>query len=59
MKQYLYKQGFDIWREHAKNITNVRLNNGKDDKSDSRLIADYAMRNRDRSVAFVPRSEEI
>ena len=57
--QYLYKQGFEIWREHAKNITNVRLNNGKDDKSDSRLIADYAMRNRDRSVAFVPRSEEI
>ena len=39
--QYLYKQGFEIWREHAKNITNVR------------------MRNRDRFVAFVPRSEEI
>ena len=37
----------------------MRLNNGKADKSDSRLIADYAMRNRDRSVAFVPRSEEI
>lgn len=56
--KYLYNQGLDIWRESAKRISYARLTNGKDDRSDSRMIADYAMRNQDRFEPFKPRSEE-
>lgn len=57
---YLYGRGFDIWRENALRIRWSRgLVRGKDDKTDSRMIAEYAWRHSDKVQLYVSPSPVI
>ena len=60
MCDYLYAKGLDIWRESALQIKlRSGLRRGKDDKADSLVIAEYAMRYMDKAVMYQSPSETI
>lgn len=57
---YMYAKGVDIWRESALQIKlKSGLRRGKDDKADSLMIAEYAMRHMDLAVMYQSPSEAI
>lgn len=57
---FLYEKGFDVWKESALQIKlSTGVHKGKNDKADSRMIAEYAMRNQDKMTLFVPRSQNV
>ena len=50
---YIYAKGLDIWREGALQIKrSMGVRKGKDDKADSLMIAEYAMRHMDKAVIY-------
>ena len=50
---YVYAKGLDIWRESALQIKrSMGVRKGKDDKADSLMIAEYAMRHLDKAVSY-------
>ena len=50
---YIYAKGLRIWREGALQIKrSMGVRKGKDDKADSFMIAEYAMRNMDKAVIY-------
>jgi len=50
---YIYAKGQDIWREGALQIKrSMGVRKGKDDKADSLMIAEYAMRHMDKAVIY-------
>ena len=50
---YIYTKGLDIWRESALQIKQSSgIHRGKDDKADSLMIAEYAMRHLDKAVYY-------
>ena len=50
---YVYAKGLDIWREGALQIKrSMGVRKGKDDKADSLMIAEYAMRHIDKAVIY-------
>ena len=57
---YLYGQGLDIWRENALRIRWSRgLIRGKNDKADSKMIAEYAWRHTEKVQLYVSPSPVI
>ena len=57
---YMYAKGVDIWRESALQIKlKSGLRRGKDDRADSLMIAEYAMRHMDKAVIYQSPSETI
>ena len=57
---YMYAKGIDIWRESALQIKlKSGLRRGKDDRADSLMIAEYAMRHMDKAVIYQSPSETI
>lgn len=57
---YLYSHGFDIWRENALRIRWSRgVVRGKNDKADSKIIAEYAWRHLDQVKLYVSPSTTI
>lgn len=57
---YLYGKSLCVWRESALQIRRSSgFRRGKDDKSDSLNIADYAARHQDRMLAYVPDEGKI
>lgn len=57
---YLYAKGVDIWRESALQIKrSVGVRKGKNDKADSLMIAEYAMRNMDKAVFYESPDENV
>lgn len=57
---YLYAKGLDIWRESSLQIKkSCGLRKGKDDKTDSLIIAEYAMRHMDKAAYYVSPSETV
>lgn len=60
MSHYLYKKGLSIWLENPLHMKrSMGLIRGKSDKKDSRLIALYSYRFRDRRVDFKPKEDTI
>ena len=52
---YIYAHGYEIWRENALQIKlSAGVRKGKDDRSDSRAIAEYAARHMDKAVPYQP-----
>lgn len=50
---YIFAKGLHIWREGALQIKrSMGVRKGKDDKADSFMIAEYAMRNIDKAVEY-------
>ena len=50
---FLHAKGYDVWRESALEIKRCGgLRRGKDDKSDSKAIAEYAMRHADKMKPY-------
>ena len=50
---YIYAKYLDIWRESALQIKrSMGVRKGKDDKADSLMIAEYAMRHMDKAVIY-------
>lgn len=57
---YIYAKGLDIWREGALQIKrSMGVRKGKDDKADSLMIAEYAMRHMDKAVMYESPSDSI
>jgi transposase len=57
---YIYAKGLYIWREGALQIKrSMGVRKGKDDKADSLMIAEYAMRHMDKAVMYETPSETI
>lgn len=57
---YIYAKGVDIWRESALQIKrSIGVRKGKNDKADSLMIAEYAMRNMDKAVFYESPDESI
>ena len=57
---YLYAKDLDIWRESALQIKrSMGVRKGKDDKADSLMIAEYAMRHMDKAVMYETPSDTI
>ena len=57
---YIYGKGLDIWREGALQIKrSMGVRKGKDDKADSLMIAEYAMRHMDKAVIYESPNETI
>ena len=57
---YLFAKDLDIWRESSLQIKkSCGLRKGKDDKTDSLIIAEYAMRHMDKAVYYVSPSETV
>ena len=57
---YVCAKGLDIWREGALQIKrSMGVRKGKDDKADSLMIAEYAMRHMDKAVMYETPSETI
>ena len=57
---YVYAKGLDIWREGALQIKrSMGVRKGKDDKADSLMIAEYAMRHMDKAVIYETASDTI
>lgn len=56
----IYKKGLCIWKESALQIKwSKGIVRGKNDKADSRMIAEYAMRNQDKMRPYVPDSPSV
>ncbi len=56
----LYKKGLCIWKESALQIKwSKGVVREKDDKTDSRIIAEYSMRNQDKFRPYVPDSPTV
>lgn len=56
----VFSKGYDMWRESALEIKRCSgLRRGKDDKADSKAIADYAMRYADRMKPYRPMSKVL
>ena len=57
---YVYAKGLDIWREGALQIKcSMGVRKGKDDRADSLMIAEYAMRHMDKAVIYETPSEAV
>jgi len=57
---YIYAKGLDIWREGALQIKrSMGVRKGKDDKADSLMIAEYAMRHIDKAVIYETPDEKV
>jgi len=57
---YLYASGYEMWLECAYKIKHsVGIQRVKNDKSDSRAIAEYAMRNYDKMLPYKPMSPSL
>ena len=57
---YVYAKGLDIWREGALQIKrSMGVRKGKDDKADSLMIAEYAMRHIDKAVIYETPDEKV
>lgn len=57
---YIYAKDLDIWRESALQIKrSMGVRKGKDDKADSLMIAEYAMRHMDKAVIYETPSQTI
>lgn len=57
---YLFAKGLDIWRESSLQIKkSCGLRKDKDDRTDSLIIAEYAMRHMDKAVYYVSPSETV
>ena len=57
---YLYASGYDMWLECAYNIKHsAGIQCVKNDKADSRAIAEYAMRNNDKMIPYKPQSSSL
>ena len=57
---YIYTKDLDIWRESALQIKrSMGVRKGKDDKADSLMIAEYAMRHMDKAVIYETPSDAI
>ena len=57
LSNYLYSCGYDMWLECAYRIKHSSgIQRVKNDRADSRAIAEYAMRNHDKMVAYKPQS---
>lgn len=57
---YLYGKDLRIWRESALQIKrSMGVRKGKDDKADSLMIAEYAMRNMDKAVIYETPDESV
>lgn len=57
---YLYDKGLHVWRESAIQIRRSSgFRRGKDDKADSRNIAEYAAKNQSKLVEFSPDAETV
>ena len=57
---YVYAKDLDIWREGALQIKrSMGVRKGKDDKADSLMIAEYAMRHMDKAVIYETPSDNV
>ena len=57
---YIYAKGYDIWREGALQIKrSMGVRKGKDDKADSLMIAEYAMRHMDKAIIYETPSDTV
>lgn len=57
---YIYAKGQSIWRESALQIKrSMGVRKGKDDKADSLMIAEYAMRHMDKAVIYESPNETV
>ena len=57
---YIYAKDLDIWRESALQIKrSMGVRKGKDDKADSLMIAEYAMRHIDKAVIYETPDEKV
>ena len=57
MSDYLYSKGYDLWIENALSIKRAfAMKRGKSDRSDSLMIAEYAMRYQDKARLYEPLS---
>lgn len=60
LSRWLYGKGLDIWIESAYEIKHRSgLQRSKNDRDDSALIAEYAMRHHDRVKLFEPMSQSL
>ena len=60
LSNYLYASGYDLWLECAYKIKHsAGIQRVKNDKADSRAIADYAMRNYDKMILYKPQSTSL
>ena len=57
---HLFSKGYDVWRESALEIKRSSgLRRGKDDRSDSEAIAEYAMRHADKMKPYTPEDRKM
>lgn len=60
MSDYLYSKGYDLWIENALSIKRAfAMKRGKSDRSDSLMIAEYAMRYQDKACLYEPLSPAL
>ena len=60
LSNYLYASGYDMWLESAYSIKQSSgIQRIKNDMYDSRIIAEYAMRNHDRMILYKPQSTSL
>ena len=60
LSNYLYASGYDMWLECAYKIKHsAGIQRVKNDKADSRAIAEYAMRNHDKMILHKPQSASL
>ena len=60
LSNYLYASGYDMWLECAYKIKHsAGIQRVKNDKADSRAIAEYAMRNYDKMILHKPQSASL
>lgn len=60
LSRWLYGKGLDVWIESAYEIKHRSgLQRSKNDRDDSALIAEYAMRHHDRARLFEPMSKNL
>jgi transposase len=60
LSNYLYASGYDMWLECAYKIKHsAGIQRVKNDKADSRAIAEYAMRNYDKMILYKPQSASL
>ena len=60
LSNFLYASGYDMWLECAYKIKHsVGIQRVKNDRADSRAIAEYAMRNYDRMTLHKPQSASL
>ena len=60
LSNYLYASAYDMWLECAYKIKHsVGIQRVKNDKTDSKAIAEYAMRNYDKMILYKPQSASL